>query len=144
MTSPDPALRPTLVVWAYRCWLVSGVLLVALGALVIVVSAVSDTGTVTSGVLGAMVAVVGVGYILLGSKAYTGDVRWRSSLAALTLVVVAMLLFLSLGMNFFAFPLLAGLVGLFGSLLAYRPPAEAWYTGKEPEPKTPRSRKKGT
>ena len=52
-----------------------------------------------------------------------------------------MLLFLSLGMNFFAFPLLAGLVGLFGSLLAYRPPAETWYTGKEPEPKTPRSRK---
>ena len=105
------------------------------------VSAASDTGTVTSGVLGAMVAVVGVGYILLGSKAYTGDARWRSSLAALTLVVVAMLLFLSLGMNFFAFPLLAGIIGLFGSLLAYRPPAETWYTGKEPEPKTPRSRK---
>ncbi len=141
MTSPDPALRPKLVVWAYRCWLTSGALLIALGALVIVVSAASDTGTVTSGVLGAMVAVVGVGYILLGSKAYTGDTRWRSSLAALTLVVVAMLLFLSLGMNFFAFPLLAGIIGLFGSLLAYRPPAETWYTGKEPEPKTPRSRK---
>ncbi|MFE0747800.1 hypothetical protein [Gordonia sp. NPDC058843] len=141
MTSPDPALRPKLVVWAYRCWLTSGALLIALGALVVVVSAVGDSGTVTSGVLGAMVAVVGVAYILLGSKAFTGDARWRSSLAALTLVVVAMLLFLSLGMNFFAFPLLAGIVGLFGSLLAYRPPAEAWFTGKAPEPPA-RSREK--
>ncbi|WP_238421445.1 hypothetical protein [Gordonia sp. 'Campus'] len=136
MTSPDPAQRPKLVVWAYRCWLVSGSLLVALGALVIVLSALDDSGTVASGVLGAMVAVVGVAFILLGSKAFTGDARWRSSLSALTLVVVAMLLFLSVGLGspVFALALIAGIIGLFGSLLAYRPPSETWYTGKAPEP----------
>jgi uncharacterized membrane protein HdeD (DUF308 family) len=137
VTSPDPAQRPKLVVWAYRCWLVSGSLLVALGALVIVLSALDDSGTVASGVLGAMVAVVGVAFILLGSKAFTGDARWRSSLSALTLVVVAMLLFLSVGLGspVFALALIAGIIGLFGSLLAYRPPSETWYTGKAPEPK---------
>ncbi|WP_439031777.1 hypothetical protein [Gordonia terrae] len=144
MTSPDPAQRPKLVVWAYRCWLVSGSLLVALGALVIVLSAIDDSGTVASGVLGAMVAVVGVAFILLGSKAFTGDARWRSSLSALTLVVVAMLLFLSVGLGspVFAIALIAGIIGLFGSLLAYRPPSETWYTGKAPAQKNRPARKK--
>ncbi|MCR5977767.1 hypothetical protein GDN83_08440 [Gordonia jinghuaiqii] len=144
MTSPDPEQRPKLVVWAYRCWLASGALLVLLGALVVILSAVADSGTVASGVLGVMVIVVGVAYVLLGSKAFTGDVRWRSSLSALTLVVVAMLLFLSVGLGspLFALALIAALIGLFGSLLAYRPDPETWYTGKAPEPKKSRPRKK--
>ncbi|MEO9326853.1 hypothetical protein [Gordonia aurantiaca] len=140
MTSPDPAQRPKLVVWAYRCWLASGLLLGLLGALVLVVSVFDDSGTVASGALGVLVLVVGVAYILLGSKAFTGDARWRSSLSALTLVVVAMLLFLSVGLGspLFALTLVAGIIGLFGSLLAYRPDSERWYTGKEPEPRRKR------
>lgn len=141
MTSPDPAQRPKLVVWAYRCWLASGVLMALLGALVVVVSVFDDSGTVASGALGVLVLIVGLAYILLGSKAFTGDVRWRSSLSALTLVVVAMLLFLSVGLRspLFALTLLAGVIGLFGSLLAYRPESEFWFTGKEPEPRKKRN-----
>ncbi|MGP3705953.1 hypothetical protein [Gordonia paraffinivorans] len=141
MTSPDPAQRPKLVVWAYRCWLASGVLMVLLGALVVVVSVFDDSGTVASGALGVLVLIVGLAYILLGSKAFTGDVRWRSSLSALTLVVVAMLLFLSVGLGspLFALTLLAGVIGLLGSLLAYRPESEFWFTGKEPEPRKKRN-----
>ncbi len=146
MTSPDPAQRPKLVVWAYRCWVVSGALLAVLGVLVVILSAIDDSGSMSSAMLGVLVLIVGVAYILLGSKAFTGDARWRSSLSALTLVVVAMLLFLSVGLGspVFALALLAAIIGLFGSLLAYRPDSETWYTGKAPEPKkqrTPRKKK---
>ncbi|MBR7513741.1 hypothetical protein KC219_26620, partial [Mycobacterium tuberculosis] len=44
--------------------------------------------------------------------------RWRSSLAALTLVVVIMLVFLSFGYPALAFTLLAAVIGLF-ALLPY-------------------------
>ncbi|GAA1479639.1 hypothetical protein GCM10009624_00790 [Gordonia sinesedis] len=141
MTNPDPAQRPALVSWAYRCWVVSGALLAALGVLFIVGGVLSSRATLLPVGVGVIIVAVGVAYVLLGTKAYTGDARWRSSLAALTLVVVVILLFLSFGVMSLAFALLAAIVGLFGSLLAYRPEAETWYTGEEPEPKVARGRR---
>lgn len=133
MTTPDPAQRPSLVSWAYRCWVVSGVLLAALGVLFVITGALASDATLLPVGVGVIIVAVGVAYVLLGTKAYTGDARWRSSLAALTLVVVVILLFLSFGVMSLAFALLAAIIGLFGSLLAYRPESELWYTGKEPD-----------
>ncbi len=129
MVSPDRAERPKQVVWAYRCWVTSGVLLVVMGVLLIVLGVTLTGPTLGPVGIGFIVAVVGAAYNLLGSRAYTGDARWRSSLSALTLVMTALLLFVSFGVPILAFALLASLVGLFGSLLAYRPDSEAWFTG---------------
>ncbi|MYR08507.1 hypothetical protein GTV32_20335 [Gordonia sp. SID5947] len=132
MVSPDPAQRPKLVVWAYRCWTISGGLLAALGVLFIVLGIVSSGPTLLPIGVGVIVVIIGVCYILIGSKAFVGDARWRSSLSALTLVVVIMLLIVSFGLPILAFALVAALVGLFGSLLAYRPEAESWYAAATP------------
>ncbi|MFW0785999.1 hypothetical protein AAFP35_15915 [Gordonia sp. CPCC 206044] len=131
MVSPDPAQRPKLVVWAYRCWTASGVLLVALGVLFIVLGLVLSGSTLGPVGVGFIVAVVGAAYILLGSKSFVGDARWRSSLAALTLVVVIMLLICSFFIPILALALLVSLIGLLGSLLAFRPESETWYTGHD-------------
>ncbi|AZG47991.1 hypothetical protein [Gordonia insulae] len=141
MVSPDPAQRPKQVVWAYRCWTVSGGLLAALGVLFIVLGFTTSGPTLLPVGVGFIIAVIGVGYIILGSKAFVGDVRWRSSLAALTLVVVIMLLVVSFGIPILALALLAAIVGLFGSLLAYRPDADAWYSPGQPD-KSKKSTKK--
>lgn len=133
MASPDPALRPKQVSWAYRCWTISGGLLVALGVLYVVIGVVMSGPTLLPVGIGVIVAAVGVAFIMLGSKAFLGDARWRSSLAALTLVVVVMLLFLSFGIPILAFSLLAAVVGLFGSLLAFRPESETWYAADDPD-----------
>lgn len=132
MTTPDKSVsdtggRPKLVVWAYRCWAVSGALLIALGVAAIVLGALAKGPTLEPIGFGIIVVVVGVAYVLLGGKAFVGDIRWRSSLSALTLVAVILLLILSFGDSVIAFALLASLVGLFGSLLAYRPEADQWY-----------------
>ncbi|MGV9713305.1 hypothetical protein ACWDTI_21870 [Gordonia sp. NPDC003424] len=132
MESPDHATRPKLVVWAYRCWVASGALLVVLGILFIVLGITTTGPTLGPVGVGVVVAAIGAAYILIGSKAFAGDARWRSSLAALTLVVVVMLLIVSFGFRFLSIGLLVALVGLFGSLLAYRPEAEAWYTSVSP------------
>ncbi|MFT4125493.1 MAG: hypothetical protein QM662_04610 [Gordonia sp. (in: high G+C Gram-positive bacteria)] len=132
MTNPDPALRPHLVTWAYRCWVISGGLLAVLGAGYVVVGVVGSGPTLAPVGIGFLVAAVGAAIVLLGTKAFTGDERWRSSLAALTLVVVVMLLILSFVINLLALALLAAVVGLFGSLLAFRPESDAWFTGKDP------------
>ncbi|MGV9669371.1 MULTISPECIES: hypothetical protein [unclassified Gordonia (in: high G+C Gram-positive bacteria)] len=132
MTKPDPAQRPNVVVWAYRCWLVAGGLLAALGAAYILMGIFVFVETLVPVGAGVLVAAVGVAYILLGSKTYTGDERWRSSLAALTLVVVIMLLVLSFLSFWLAIALLPAILGLLGSLLAYRPAGDAWFTGKQP------------
>lgn len=110
MTNPDPAQRPKLVVWAYRCWVTGGGLLVILGIGFVILGALSTMSTLGPVAVGFMVAIVGVAYILMGSKAYVGDERWRSSLAALTLVVVAMLLVISFLANLLAFALVAGII----------------------------------
>ncbi|ROZ98823.1 hypothetical protein [Gordonia sp. OPL2] len=133
MVSPDPAQRPKQVVWAYRCWTVSGGLLAALGVLFIVIGIVSSGPTLLPIGIGVIVGIIGVAYILLGSKAFVGDVRWRSSLAALTLVMVILLLVVSFGLPVLAFALLAAIVGLFGSMMAYRPEADTWYAPDAPK-----------
>nr|EMP11649.2 hypothetical protein ISGA_1616 [Gordonia sp. NB41Y] len=129
---PDPARRPSLVVWAYRCWVTSGALLILLGIGFVLLGVFASGATLAPVGIGVLVAAVGAAIALMGTKAYTGDERWRSSLAALTLVSVAMLLILSFLAMFLAFALLAAIVGLFGSLLAYRPESDAWFTGKDP------------
>ncbi|MDL9936104.1 hypothetical protein QSJ18_05070 [Gordonia sp. ABSL1-1] len=136
MTTPDPAQRPKLVVWAYRCWLTAGVLLILVGLWYIILGLVAPRSLDPMAV-GVLVAVVGVAYILIGSRAFVGDARWRSSLAALTLVVVALLLVLSFVAPILAFALIAGVIGIFGSLLAYRPESEFWYTGEMPPERKP-------
>ncbi|GAC68003.1 hypothetical protein [Gordonia soli] len=135
--TPDPAGRPDQVVWAHRCWTAAGALLVVLGLIELVAAFFVKSAPLSLAGLGVLMAAVGVAYVLIGSKAYLGDVRWRSSLAALTLVVVAMLLILALGFQspYLAVALLVALIGLFGSLLAYRPESEKWFTGVEPQPK---------
>lgn len=143
MTRPDPHTRPKLVTWAYRCWLIAGGLLVALGVLGIIGGILTDGPTFGPVSIGVLVAVIGIAYILMSSKVYTGDARWRSSLSALTLVVVAMLLFFSVGFSpAFAFPLLAALIGVFGSMLSYRPDSEEWFTGEKPKPSAGKVRPK--
>ncbi|MDY6809004.1 hypothetical protein GIY30_01550 [Gordonia sp. HNM0687] len=133
MVSPDPARRPKQVSWAYRCWTISGGLLVALGVFYVILGIIASGPVLLPVGLGVIVGAVGVAFVMLGSKAFLGDARWRSSLSALTLVVVVLLLFLSFGIPILAFALLAALVGLFGSLLAFRPESETWYSTDDPD-----------
>lgn len=130
MTKPDPAQRPRVVVWAYRCWLLAGALLVILGVVYAVLAVIVPGPTLLPVGIGVLIAAIGAAEAFIGTKAYTGDERWRSSLAALTLVAVIMLLILSFLESLLAFALLAAVIGLFGSLLAYRPEGDAWFTGK--------------
>ncbi|WP_050792794.1 hypothetical protein [Gordonia neofelifaecis] len=126
---PDPKDRPVLVVWALRLWMISGALLIALGVLGVIADAIKlgfDFGVLAIDVL---VMLLGLAYLLLGAKTYRGAVQWRSSLSALTCVVVAMLLPLTIGFQSggLAIVLASAVIGLFGSVLAYRPPADRWF-----------------
>ncbi|MGB6246543.1 hypothetical protein [Gordonia sp. (in: high G+C Gram-positive bacteria)] len=129
---PDPSERPALVVWALRLWMLSGALLIVLGVLGIVDDLVKlgfDFGVLAIDVL---ITVLGVAYFLLGAKTYRGALQWRSSLSALTCVVVVMLLPLTIGFRSagLAIVLASAVVGLVGSVLAYRPAADRWFTCK--------------
>ena len=117
------------MVWALRLWLLSGALLIALGVLAVVADIVNlglEFGVLA---VDCLVIVLGVAYFLLAAKTYRGAVEWRSSLSALTCVVVAMLLPLTIGFQSpgLAVVLASAVIGLFGSLLAYRPPADRWF-----------------
>jgi hypothetical protein len=132
---PDPDTRPNLVTWAYRLWLASGTGIAALGIAGAIAGFLVDGSTLAPVGIGVLLTAVGVAFVLMGSRAFVGDARWRSSLAALTLVVVVMLLLFSLMFMspWFAIVLLVAIAGLFGSLLAYRPESEQWYTGEPPD-----------
>lgn len=123
--------RPPQVLWALRLWVSSGALLVALGVVTAVAPFLSDDVSHDYIGIGAVMAVVGAGYCVGARRLAIGhDLRVRSSLAVTTLVVVVLLLMatlLSLG-PVFAVTLVVALLGLFGSLLAYRPDAEAWFS----------------
>lgn len=119
--------------WAYRCWLIAATLLVVVGVLFVVLGIVLTGPTLNPVSIGVLIIIIGVVYALMGSKAYSGDIRWRSSLAALTLVVVLLLVFVSFFMFALAVALLAAVVGLSGSLLAYRPDSEAWFEARQPK-----------
>ncbi len=129
---PDPATRPGSVRWALRLWLLSGLLLAALGVSAIVTTVLDagwDFGLLAVAVL---VLVVGLIYVSLSRKACRAQ-QWRGSLAALTCVVVVMLLVLTIG---FGSPGLstvlgAAVIGMIGSALAYRPDADAWFNGRD-------------
>ncbi len=129
---PDPRDRPTLVVWAMRLWMISGALLIALGVLTVVDQFANvglKFGPLATGVL---IILLGVAYLLLGAKTYRGELQWRSSLSALTCVVVAMLLPLTIGFQSsgLAVVLACAVIGLAGSLLAYRPKSDQWFNCK--------------
>ena len=73
--------------------------LIALGVLGAIAGFLVDGSTLAPVGVGVLLIAVGVAYVLMGSRAFVGDARWRSSLAALTLVVVAMLMFFSIGVG---------------------------------------------
>ncbi|MFT4044994.1 MAG: hypothetical protein QM673_17670 [Gordonia sp. (in: high G+C Gram-positive bacteria)] len=131
--SPDPAQRPKLVVWAYRCWLIGAAVLGLVGTGCILLGIFARGASLLPVGLGIFVVAIGIAFVVLGTKTYVGDARWRSSLAALTMVVVLMLVFVSLVWNVMAFALLGAVIGLTGSMLAYRPDADIWFGGT-PQP----------
>ncbi|MEE3853461.1 hypothetical protein VZC37_24205 [Gordonia sp. LSe1-13] len=117
----------------------SGALMVAIGVFCAYLGVTSAASALFPVGIGILVAAVGGGFLVMGGRAYAGDARWRSSLAALTLVVVIMLLFLSFFVPILAFALMASLVALFGSLLAFRPESEQWYATFDPDAPTNQS-----
>ncbi|MCF8604771.1 hypothetical protein L5I01_15545 [Gordonia sp. HY442] len=126
---PNPDDRPSLVGWALRLWMISGALLIALGVLTIIDHSVNvglEFGPLAIGVL---IVLIGVAYFLLGAKTYRGELQWRSSLSALTCVIVALLLPLTIGFQSpgLAIVLVVAVIGLAGSVLAYRPASDAWF-----------------
>ncbi len=124
MTEPESG-TPKMALWARRLWFASGVLFLATAAwfLVIGIANISAFGIG----LGLVSAAVGVAMLLLIRRADTGDARWRSALAVLSLTVTVLgMLIAALFLD--PFVLLSGLVGLAGSMMAYRPAAEPWFT----------------
>ncbi|WP_132992245.1 hypothetical protein [Gordonia zhaorongruii] len=126
---PDPNDRPSLVVWALRLWMLSGALLIALGVLTIIDHSVNFGFEFGPLAIGVLIVLLGVAYFLLGANTYRGELQWRSSLSALTCVVVAMLLPLTIGFQSpgLAIVLAVAVIGLVGSILAYRPKSDAWF-----------------
>ncbi|GAA3951234.1 hypothetical protein [Gordonia caeni] len=130
--TPDPATRPKTVRWALRLWLVSGVLLVALGVVSIITTLLGAGWHLDVLGIGVLVIILGLCYLMLSRKACLVP-QWRGSLAALSGVSVVMLLVLTIG---FQSPGLAGVlaaavIGLGGTILAYRPTADAWFNGRD-------------
>lgn len=125
---PDPAIRPNTVRWALRLWLTSGFLIAALGVVFIVLSLLETGWHLDRIAVAVLVLAVGLAYISLARKAYCVP-QWRGSLAALTVVAVIMLLVLTIGFQSPALALIlfAAVIGLAGSILAYRPDADAWF-----------------
>ncbi|GAA2064052.1 hypothetical protein [Williamsia deligens] len=122
-----PASTPRQALWAGRLWLASGVVLVVTAIWALVVG-ILNTSAFFVGIAVVSVA-AGAATVVLGRRAGLGDPRWRSTVAVLTLVVtiLGMLLAVLLGIPFV---LIGGLLGLVGSMLAYRPAAEPWFTEK--------------
>lgn len=132
---PDPSTRPTQVRWAFRLWLGSGALLLALGAYLLIASFFDAGWHLDRIAIEILVMLVGLTYISLSRKACSGA-QWRGSLAALTSVVAVMLLVLTIGFQsgLLAVVFAASVVGLGATILAYRPVANAWFTGKPTDP----------
>ena len=124
MTEPGPA-APSLAVWAVRLWMASGVLFLASAAWFLIIG-IGSTNALGIG-LGVVSAGVGVGMLLLTRRTGSGDPRWRSVLAVLSLTV-SVLGMLMAALFLDPFLLISGIVGLVGSMMAYRPAAEPWFT----------------
>jgi hypothetical protein len=122
----DPAVPPKLVTWAYRLWLTSAGLLALVGLVTIILG-----GTASAFVFGIFFIAVAAGVVFLARRAYPGDPRWRSSIGMLTLVLTAMSLFGSLLFGpVLALILISSIVGMAGSMAAYRPSSEPWFAQK--------------
>lgn len=121
---PVDGATPKQALWAMRLWLASGVLLLVTAVYSLIVGIAAGSAFPIG--LAVVCLIAGVVTIVLRRRAGVGDPRWRSSVAVLTLVVtvLGMLLAVLLGIPFV---LLCGLVGLIGSMLAYRPAAEPWF-----------------
>lgn len=129
MTTGEAVPRPGILKWGYRCWVISGVLLVGAGSWAVAAGFVEAGAVFGPVAFGVVAIVVGAAYVLLGYKAYHGDARWRSALSALTLVMTGMMLFIAIGFGSpgYAIVLAVAVIGLLGSLLAYRPASEDWF-----------------
>ncbi|NMO03907.1 hypothetical protein HH308_22085 [Gordonia sp. TBRC 11910] len=133
MTGEQESTRPTQVLWALRLWVTSGTVLAALGLVTLVAGAIKVFGETIA--IGVILTLIGAGYCVAARKlAIAHDLRVRSSLAVTSLVVVVLLLMASLlihGAALFPIALVVALIGLFGSLLAYRPESEAWFAQED-------------
>ncbi|WP_051198164.1 hypothetical protein [Gordonia shandongensis] len=131
---PDPKDRPKLVVWSLRLWLIAGSLLVTLGVLGVLVDTFFTSGF-DFGVVGIDILIVLLGalYYVMGANSYRGVLQWRSSFSALTCVVVPLVLAMAIGFGASAgmwglwLVLVAAVIGLAGTYLAYRPAADRWF-----------------
>ncbi|SIR67999.1 hypothetical protein [Williamsia sterculiae] len=124
MTTPDRPVPP-IAKRAYWFWIAGAALLIVMGVVFLIFS------IAVVKVFGVIVIVVGVGIIQMARMALAPDPRWRSSLAVLTLAITLVsTLFAMLQLAFAIFTLIAGLLTLVGSLIAYRPAAEEFFTGK--------------
>ncbi len=122
MIRSDPV-TPKQAIWAVRLWTVSGAFFLVSAAILFVVG-YSSTFAIGVGVLS---AAVGVAVFVLSRRASTGDPRWRSTIAVFTLTVTVIGMLLSV-VSSNPLLLISGLIGLVGSMLAYRPSAEPWFT----------------
>lgn len=124
--SANPAVPPKLVRLAFRLWLAAAVIVIVVGILTLIVN-----GTVTGFLFGIFFIVIGVVIGILARQAYPGDPRWRSSLSVLLLVLTALSLFGSVVFGpALALVLLGSIIGLAGSMAAYRPASEPWFAEK--------------
>lgn len=122
----EPAVPPKLVRLAYRLWLAAAVIVIVAGVLTLVVN-----NTVTGFLFGIFFVVVGVVVGVLARQTYPGDPRWRSSLSVLLLVLAALSIFGSVVFGpALAMVLLGAIIGLAGSMAAYRPASEPWFADR--------------
>lgn len=120
--------RPALVTWSYRLWYVGGALY-AVCAIVWFALSVGDHPAAAVPI-GLLLLAIGLGVIALARKVSPADTRWRSALAALTLVVTVLSMVgavAGLGPLF----VIAAVIGLIGSICAYRPAAEEWFNPQQ-------------
>ena len=133
--TPEPLTRPVLVRWAYRLWLASGCLLAAVGIVSIVLTVLDSGWELGLLAVAILVTAVGLVYLPMARKAVLHH-QGRGVIASLTVVVTVMVLVLTIGFQSgeLALVLFISVLGFAGSVLAYRPTADAWYNGTDVGP----------
>lgn len=133
--TPDPSTRPALVRWAYWLWLTSGCLLAVVGIVSIVLTALEAGWNLGLLAVAVLVTAVGLVYLPMARKAMCHH-QGRGVIASLTVVVTVMMLVLTIGFQSgeLALVLFIAVIGFAGSVLAYRPAADAWYNGTDVAP----------
>jgi len=116
--------RPALVTWSYRLWYIGGALYAVCAVIWFAVSVGDHPAAAIP--IGLVLLAIGLGVIALARRVSPADSRWRSALAVLTLVVAVLSMvgaIAGLGPLF----VIAAVIGLIGSICAYRPAAEEWF-----------------